>query len=202
MNDIKSIVAKNIAELRQMSGMTQIDLAERLNYTDKAVSKWERGESLPDVTVLCQIADLFQVSLDFLVREEHSRTEIRQEMAPVFTYNRGIITWVSILTVWFSAIFSFVILALTPEPMPYKWLCFIYAIPASAVVWLIMNSLWFNRRFNYFIISGLVWSSLLCFHLSFLVAGHNFWQLYLIGIPAQVIILFWTRLKNRKEKKK
>ena len=68
MEGTKNTVAKNIVRLRQASGMTQAELAAKLNYSDKAVSKWERGESLPDVAVLSKIADLFQVSLDWLVR--------------------------------------------------------------------------------------------------------------------------------------
>ena len=67
MENIKQIVAKNIADLRRASGLTQMEFAEKLNYSDKAVSKWERGDSLPDVAVLKQIADLFQVTLDYLV---------------------------------------------------------------------------------------------------------------------------------------
>ena len=63
MSDIKSIVAKNISELRQKRSMTQLELAEQLNYSDKAVSKWERGDSLPDISVLCDIAALFSVPL-------------------------------------------------------------------------------------------------------------------------------------------
>ena len=201
MEDIKSIVAKNISELRQASGMTQIDLAEKLNYTDKAISKWERGESLPDVAVLCRIADLFGVSLDFLAREEHTRIEAEKEMAPSRVYNRGIITCVSVLTVWFTALFTFVILAVTPEELPYKWLCFIYALPVTAIVWLVLNSVWFNRRVNYFIISLLMWTGLLSIHMTALCLGVSAWQIYLLGVPGQLIILFWSRIKNRKSNK-
>ena len=71
MVDIKATIAKNIAALRQAGGMTQLDLAEKLNYSDKAISKWERGESIPDVTVLKTIADLFGVTLDYLLEEDH-----------------------------------------------------------------------------------------------------------------------------------
>ncbi len=45
MEDLKITVAKNIADLRKAANMTQLDLASRLNYSDKAVSKWERGVS-------------------------------------------------------------------------------------------------------------------------------------------------------------
>ena len=63
---LKIQIGTNISAFRRQCGMTQAELAERLNYTDKAVSKWERGESMPDVTTLVQLADLFGVSLDDL----------------------------------------------------------------------------------------------------------------------------------------
>ena len=71
MDDLKLIVAANITDLRKKNNITQAELAQRLNYTDKAVSKWERGESLPDVAVLKQIADIFSVKIDYLVTAEH-----------------------------------------------------------------------------------------------------------------------------------
>ena len=61
MEDLREIIAKNIADLRREQNLTQAELAARLNYSDKAVSKWERGESMPDITVLKEIADLFSV---------------------------------------------------------------------------------------------------------------------------------------------
>ena len=75
MEDLKSIVARNIIALRRKHDMTQLELAEKLNYTDKAVSKWERGESLPDIVILKTIADLFGVTLDYLVTLEHDDRE-------------------------------------------------------------------------------------------------------------------------------
>ena len=74
MNDIKAIIAKNITDLRLAKGLTQLELAEQLHYSDKAVSKWERGESVPEISTLMAIADLFGVTLDHLVNE-HSPEE-------------------------------------------------------------------------------------------------------------------------------
>ena len=51
-DNLKTIIAKNIVLLRTGERLTQAELAERLNYSDKAVSKWERGESLPDIAVI------------------------------------------------------------------------------------------------------------------------------------------------------
>ena len=76
MNDLKGIIAKNIIDLRRQNGMTQAELAERLNYSDKAVSKWERGESVPDIAVLKSIADIFSVTVDFLITAEHQNVSL------------------------------------------------------------------------------------------------------------------------------
>ena len=71
MDELKSVVAENLKALRTTAGLTQGELAERLNYSDKAVSKWERGESLPDVQVLKQLADMYGVGVDYLLSSDH-----------------------------------------------------------------------------------------------------------------------------------
>lgn len=200
MNDIKTIVAHNIAELRKASNMTQLELAQRLNYSDKAVSKWEHGDSIPDVTVLLEIADLFGISLDFLVRTAHTPDEIKKRFVKPRKYSRRVIMLISILCVWFLAVFSFILVSLIWPNAPHVWLSFIYAIPVSAVVWLVLNSVWFNQKVNYFIISLLMWTAILSIHLSFLLAGHNTSLIYIIGIPSQLIILLWSFLKKRSKK--
>ncbi len=70
-----------IAALRRANGMTQKDLAEKLSVSDKAVSRWERDESLPDLMLLPVIADIFHITVDELLRGER-KTEDEQEAAP------------------------------------------------------------------------------------------------------------------------
>lgn len=200
MNDIKTIVAHNIAELRKAANMTQLELAEKLNYSDKAVSKWEHGDSIPDVTVLLEIADLFGVTLDFLVRTAHTPDEIKKRFVKPRKYSRRAIMLLSILCVWFLAVLSFILVSLIWQNAQHVWLAFIYAIPVSAVVWLVLNSVWFNRKVNYLIISLLMWTAILSIHLSFLLAGHNTSLIYIIGVPSQLIILVWSFLKKRSKK--
>ena len=201
MNDIKSAVAKNISELRQSRGMTQIELAEKLNYSDKAISKWERAESIPDVTVLVTIAELFGVTLDYLVHEEHSAEERKEATnAPTPKYNRHLIAAMSVILVWFIALLVFVLLALFATSLTGEWLAFLYAVPVASIVMLVFNSVWFDSRKNYFIISVLVWSILLAIHITVFVAGYNLWLLYLLGIPGQLVILMWSKLKKTAKK--
>ncbi len=193
MEEIKSTIAKNIATLRQARGITQLELAEKLNYTDKAVSKWERGESIPDVTVLLRLADIFEVSLDALVRAETATSAPGN--AARAKRNRRFITGMSILLVWLVATMLFVIIDLTGAKIFTHWMSFIYAVPASFVVLLVLNSVWFNRRHNYLIISLLMWSVLAVLFLSFWLAGFNIWLIFVLGLPGQIIILLWSNLK-------
>ncbi len=66
MNELK--VGTRIAELRSINSITQLELAEKLGVTDRAVSKWETGGGYPDITLLPQIADIFNVNIDYLLR--------------------------------------------------------------------------------------------------------------------------------------
>ena len=193
MEGTKNTVAKNIVRLRQASGMTQAELAAKLNYSDKAVSKWERGESMPDVAVLSKIADLFQVSLDWLVRGEVMSAEPAvKEKSRV---NRVMITVMSVILVWLVAALVFMVIHLITGGNVANILVFIYAVPASLIVWLVFNSIWFRPRMNYLIISLLMWSLFVTIHMTILPFGYNVWPIYLLGIPSQLIIFIWSRLK-------
>lgn len=193
MEDLKPVIAKNIADLRVAHGFTQLELAEKLNYSDKAVSKWERGESLPDVTVLKQISDLFGVTLDYLVNKEHAPEEIKT----AGRFSHGFITAAAILAVWLVATLVFVLLELILPEISSHWLAFIWAVPLSFVVWLVLNSIWFNKRLNYTLISFLMWSLLTAIYLSFFVNGFNYWLIFVIGAPAQVVIVVWSGISKR-----
>lgn len=191
--DTKSIIANNIIELRKSKKWTQIELAEKLNYSDKAVSKWERAESLPDVTVLQQIADLFSVSVDYLLQEEHSKK--RDPYTPENKRkqrNRIVITLLSTMLVFLIATIAFVVIGILSVNMPI-WMVYVYALPVACIVLIVFNSIWGKSTWNYVFISMLLWSLLLALYLTFL--DQKSWLIFLIGIPGQVIILLWTRLK-------
>lgn len=204
MDDLKKVVAKNISELRLKNGITQLELAEKLNYSDKAVSKWERGESLPDISVLRQLSDIFGVSLDYLVEEDHTEDKFKysNEAAIIEEKNRKnriFITGMSLILVWIIAAFIFMILhQLNTEVTHLEWMSFIYALPVTFIVWLVLNSVWFNKRNNFLIISLLMWTTLTAIYLSFLVfMSLNLWLIFALGVLGQVIILLWSRIKTQ-----
>ena len=155
MKDLKLIIADNISDLRKKKGMTQAELAEKLNYTDKAVSKWERGESVPDIVVLKSIADLFGVYIDYLVSEYHEKESSKKTFDRTQRNNHIAITIISIFLVVLVATLLFVILN-SSVSLSASFLTFLYALPVAFIVWLVFNSLWFNRRRNFTIISFLM----------------------------------------------
>ncbi len=182
--ELKQIIAKNIVDLRRARGITQARLAERLNYTDKAVSKWERGESVPDVIVLKQLADIFGVSVDYLLSETHSSREDRSR-----TVNHMIIALISCALVYAVATIIYFVLRLTVDAQGL-WRVFLCAAPACFILILIFNSIWGKPRLNFIIISFLLWSALLTVFV--------FWNrpfVFVLGLPAQVIIALWARFR-------
>ncbi len=209
MEQWKQTVAANLAQLRRDKHLTQLQLAELLHYSDKAVSKWERGESLPDLAVMKQLADLYGITLDdfLLTPEERAAKQIQIQTAAavqepetdapqrtaVQKHNRLIIAGMAALLVWLIATLIFVILDTFVPDLRYGAFLFLYAAPITAIVCLVFNSIWFNPRWNYAIISVLVWSVLGSIFLTFY--QHHVWKLFLIGIPAQLIILLWSRLR-------
>lgn len=199
MDDLKLIVAKNISSLRRAKEMTQFELAEKLSYSDKAISKWERGESIPDVVVLKSIADLFSVTVDYLLQEEHPKKKNFSDLLRVKMQNHGFITGMAITLVWLLALFAFVIgdyfKAWTGS---LHWLSFLYPIPISFILWLIFNSVWFNPRKNFLIISLLMWSVLITIYISLIVIWNINLRLFpLLGLPGQAIILMWSKIKRK-----
>lgn len=199
MEDIKSIVAKNLTELRLANNMTQLELAEKLNYSDKTISKWERGESSPDITILVELAHLYGVTLDSLVRNgtpEPAPVEVPRENK----YNRRVISYISESVVWIVAIFAFIITTLITKEATFQWLYFVYALPVAFIIKLIFNSIWFNPRHNYLIISLLMWSILATIHITFLFFKVDVSLIYLLGIAGEIVIVLWSFVKKPKTK--
>ncbi len=199
MLDLKQTIAKNLAALRQNAGMTQSELAEKLNYSDKAISKWERGESIPDVIVLKSIADLFGVKLDDLLSQEQpAKPAVVAETAPAHHRNRKVVTTLSVLLVWFVATVCYVVMDMAIPASVFRWFPFLWAVPVSVVVWLVFNSIWFNQRTNYIIISILMWTGIACIVLTVAACGFWPWKLFYLGITGQLAIYLWSRFQKKK----
>ena len=202
---LKSQIGANISAYRKRAGLTQAGLAEKLNYSDKAVSKWERGESVPDVVTLAQLAEQFGVSVNDLLVDPNELPEdagkVQQAMEQVVEKtlkrkaDKGIILKLSSLLCWFVALFFYVILSAIEFTENWSWLFFVYAIPANAIVLLSLRSAWHDFRWNKALISVIVWGSLLSVYVTLYVfLKWNIWRMFLLGILGQIAVLLWFRL--------
>lgn len=199
MSNIKNNLAKNIIELRILNNMTQMELGEKLNYSDKTVSKWERGESSPDISVLVEMAEIFNVTLDYLVKSENIEQAVEEHKDKEAKYNHRAISYIAEGTGWIVAIFAFIITTLITKEMTFQWLYFVYALPIVLIVKLIFNSIWFNPRHNYLIISALMWSIFVAVHITFLYFKINVSLIYVLGVAGQIVIVLWSYIKKPKK---
>ena len=202
---LKYQIGANISLYRKRAGLTQAGLAEKLNYSDKAVSKWERGESVPDVLTLAMLAEQFEVTVNDLLSDPEALPENPTNLEAAMTKvsekalkrkaNKGIILKLSSLLVWFVALFVYVLLSSFELTDPFSFILFPYAIPINAIVLLSLRSAWRDFRWNKVLISIIVWGFLLSFHVTFYMIWHiHLWKLYFLGIPGQIAILLWFRL--------
>ena len=200
---LKNQIGKNIADYRKRSRLTQAGLAEKLNYSDKAVSKWERGESIPDVITLTAIAEQLGVTVNDLLSDPNAlpdnggkvekTLEKVAEKALKRKANKNIILGLSSILVWFVALLCYVVLA--SAGIPKSWLAFFYAIPADCIVMLSLRSAWRDFRWNRILISGIMWGSIISIFMTLLILWNlNIWRIFLLGVPGQVAILLWFRL--------
>ena len=196
MDEFKKVVAGNITRLRTSMNLTQAQLGEMLNYSDKSISKWERGESVPDVFVLKKIADLAGVTVDYIINPHADDEEIQPNKTEGRRYSRRFITLTVLAGIWALAVLLFVILWIAGI---VNWLIFVYAIPVSLITLLVLNSVWGDRSWNLYIISGLVWGIICSVYLTAL--KYNWWQLFLLGIPAQIIIIFAFSIRRKPKAK-
>ncbi|MCD8041300.1 MAG: helix-turn-helix domain-containing protein [Clostridia bacterium] len=187
--DVKDIIAANLVRFRNKAGLTQLQLAEMLNYSDKAVSKWERAESIPDIRVLMQIAGIYNIKLDDLVTKPKEK-----EVKPVLHKNKKhiLITALSVVLVWFIATGIFVLLCFIPE-VNYEYLVFIAATFATSVVLVVFSSVWGNRITNAISSSLVVWTLAANVFVFMITFTHipNLWLIFVAASPFEVLVILW-----------
>ena len=200
---LKRRIGSNIAAYRKRLGWTQAELAEKLNYSDKAVSKWERGESVPDVLTMADMAGKLGTTVNDLLADPNALPEqtgaVQQTMGKVVQKtlkrkaNKNIILALSSILVWFVALFVYVLLSTLD--VPNTWLSFFFAVPANAIVLLSLRSAWHDFRWNRILISAIMWGTLLSVYMTLKVIWNfDTWKFFLLGIPGQAAILLWFKM--------
>ena len=178
---LRKTVAKNIAAYRKAHHDTQLDLATKLNYSDKSVSKWERGESLPDVYILSQIADLYGVSVSALIGEIQPPKESKPH------YHMFILLLSLALTMAVATLlFSMFMICKVPYP---AWMFFVYALPVCSIICIVFTSLWWGILWQGVSVSALIWTLGLSLYLSFEL--ENVALIFLVCAALQVLTVLW-----------
>ncbi len=186
--------------------MTQAELGDKLNYSDKTVSKWERGEAVPDITVLRQIAEVFQISLDDLLlgpkekkksykaesalqkqakKQAKKVAESAEDLAHVGKVHK-LIWSIVILSYWTAIALAMIVINFVLGIN--FWQLLVYALPVHFILHIVFCALWSDhkRLSEFFSISCFCGSVLAVIYVALLPS--NFWKLFLLMIPILVIV--------------
>ncbi len=195
MSELKEVIAENLTRLRQQAGLTQLQLAEKLNYSDKAVSKWERGESVPDLRVIIQLADMYHITVDDIVREQNDPTAVK----PRLDLNKKhlLISLLSAGLVWVIATGVFMILFYT-DVSQYAYLAYVVAPFVSFVVLTVFAAIWASRWVLWLMASAVIWSIVLIVHIFISQFGTDIavWPFYVVAGAVEIMVIGWFVLRK------
>ena len=193
ISEINQKVAKNLIAYRKAAGLTQAEVAEKIHYSDKSVSKWESGNGVPDVYTLVQLAELYGVNVNAFLGD---KTIVRRNEKSL-----GLQILIMLLSsgiVWLATIFSFAILQII-QPDGAWWLLYLYAVLANAIVMLVYAAIWKHRIINFLSVTTIIWVALTCCYLTVWVFASNvagLWCIFLIGVPLQVLEILWAFFRS------
>ncbi|MCL2796792.1 MAG: helix-turn-helix transcriptional regulator [Firmicutes bacterium] len=201
MNDteLKEAVAQNIVGYRKALKLTQAELADKLNYSDKAVSKWERAEALPDIFVLKQIADLFGITLDELATKPEKAAKFRVQHRAFQA--KILVPMLSAGIAWLAATVAFSILTFFNVWTAHSWWVFLFAVPVSFIVLLVFSIIWWDPTFTFLFVSALIWAVALVLFvvvpgIDGKIPGQFNFLFFIVAIPLQVLEVLWAIFKK------
>ena len=199
VNNQQDLLAKNLAYYRKASGLTQLELAEKFNYSDKSVSKWERGEGFPDIFVLKSLADFYGITVDDFYQSEHKAVKVSQNRKRKQTY----LKLLSIGICWLVTVLTFFLLnTLLGNNYAFKpWLVFIYGTLATGIILLVWEFIYHNRLLRMIATSIIIWTAALSLFLTFLVVMNMpLPLLFVVAVPLQILEIIWYLFRRNKKK--
>lgn len=191
-NNMRIIIADNIIKFRKKAKLTQAELAQKLNYSDKAVSKWERGDALPDIIVLNDIAKIFNVTLDSLVSNKEEKIKTGCKFFQKIYSSKMLATSCASILVWLIATGVFILLSLLTK-LPNIWMTFIYALTINSIVLVSLQFMWKNMYYNFFMVSLLIISVVLSVYLTLYLYINldKIWLIFIILVPLLILCWLW-----------
>jgi transcriptional regulator with XRE-family HTH domain len=189
--ELKDRIANNLINYRKLNHLTQLELAEKINYSDKSISKWERKEGFPDITILVKLADLYGITVNDFLAEEQVNVEPKKKVSQL------LITLMAFTGVWVAAFIIYMFLVLIGVEAFNPGMVFIYAIPLSTIILVIFSYIWGTMMMKFISTSIFLWSMVLSVFLTFSTV--HLWLLFVTAVPVQVIIIFWFILKKNND---
>lgn len=199
LSELKLISANNIIRLRTQAGLTQAELGEKLNYSDKTISKWERGEAIPDAYVLTKMAEIFGVTVDYLLSTHdawENPNEVEDQEQGISRYSANVIIAIAVLGVWTMALSVFVLLWLLGYIV---WQSFVVALPVSILTYMVLICVFNRRKYLQYVIAAFVLSVFVLLY--FVLPLQKPWQLFLVAVPSIVLVFLSCNIRQRPRKK-
>lgn len=197
MEKQNEILADNLIYYRKAAGFTQLEIAEKFNYSDKSISKWERGEGVPDIFVLKSLADLYGITVDDFFNKEKQRT--RTNKATKHWYIVGL----SVALAWLVAATGFTVCMIAISKIFPWWLFYIYAIAATGIIAVVFSAIWKKNLYTLIATSIIIWGTALSAFLTVQMIHpmENTWLLFIVGLFVEILAVIWFFLKRSKKKK-
>lgn len=198
MNNLEKTFSNNLTKYRTLMGLKQSELAKMINYSDKSISKWERGEGLPDLKATIKLCEIFGITVDDMLKENDDYDKKITKTIVVKNKKHTLVSILSASLVWFVATIVYISLLITQTPGDI-WLTFIYAIPVSSIVLLVFSSIWGNNVHQAICVSCILWGIILS--IAFSISTRLIWFIAVIGAVFQIMIILWFILKKLRARK-
>lgn len=196
---IRENLAKNLTALRKAQGLTQTELGEKLTYSDKSISKWERGEGLPDVVVLQKLAALYGVSIDALIGAEPPKAASRARHLPSRA-KRIIIPLLSVGLVFLVASLLYFAVTALALPVPHPARVFLYAVPAACIPLIVFMKLWWGVPHRFCAVTALVWTLAVSLWVTFGDARMR--SIFIVAGILQALVILWYLMRAISRRKR
>ena len=194
MENIREIVAKNLVTLRKENNLTQVELAQKINFSDKAISRWEKGEVLPDIETLQKLSAVFSVPMSTIL-EAHEDKPKTKLVKPTKKEILSQLFLICEIWVIMSVAYAYINIARGVN----LWQIFLWGVPATALFLLYQNRKTTNNLLNFIYGTLFVWSFITCLFLH-MIEFHP-WYFYILGVPIQGMLIVRYVFNYRKDTK-
>ena len=182
MDHIREIVSNNLINLRKASGLTQVELAKKINYSDKAISRWEKGEVLPDLETIYALSEIYDVDTSAILK----KPKLQDNTINKKLIKQNLLSQIFLICeIWLILSFVFTYIHITKQIS--IWQIFVWGIPATSIILIIFNKKNQTNISSFIYGTILIWSLIVCFYLHLI--DSNPWYMFFIGIPLQGLII-------------